>query len=1071
MNLLPSRSARRGLLAATLFLPALGALGLASPAHAAVGTFTNASPITIPASGYGSVGPSSPYPSTVSVSGMNGVVEGVKLTLTNFTHTYVQDLDLMLVAPSGQNLLFLSDVQYNGGRTLTFADGFPAITNGAPSGTYSATNANDGSNDVFNANLPAPTPSAATTFDGAFDGIGPNGNWQLYVRDQYGGDVGSIGSWSLEITDSVVPQVITFSTTAPNPAHVGETYTPVATSNAGLPVTYSIAPATTNNACALAQDDQTLFFQHSGTCVVAADAAADADHLAGRGTQTITVAAAQSDLDTLAISPIDASTTAGQPVHYTVQGTDSDGNAIPGQQANFSFTPTGGGTSVVCPDGDCAPEGEGTYTVTATAPGATGPVTSSTTLTVLADDVAALSISPEDSTTTAGTPVQFTVSGTDQFGNALPDQTSASDVVATPVGGGSPIACAAGLCDLTIAGVYSVSASQTGVGAPAGDATTLTVTPAALDRLDLTPDDDSTTAGDPVVYTVTGYDQFDNVRPAGATVTATKGATTIACPNGVCAPTSVGTWTVDAANGSITDSTTLEVTAGPLATLVVSPDVTTVTPGTSVTYTATGADTYGNGLGDQTAASTFALRRADGFGSAAACPDAVCTPADPGSYRVTAIRGAVTGTATLVSALPTVRLELGALPTATYGDDIPLTATATSPDGMPTGSLQFSLDGNPVGSPVNLDGEGVATAPALSGVHAGVHTVTATFTATPAGAYDSATTTQKLVVAKAPTTTKVTVTSSLTAVVEGGAAGTPDGSVTFAIDGADVATVPLAGGTATWQGDNTGGANSVVTATYSGGADYLSSAASTARQDPTVVAKASGAARNGWHAAPVTVSFTCSTGSAPVTCPAPVTLGTDGAGQTVTRTVVAADGGIAVVTSDPVSLDLTAPTARVVGPEEGRTYHGTAPEAACAGTDALSGLESCKVTTVGGLPGAVRTTVTATDLAGNTATASVGYVLSNLWVTRSEQVRGAWNVPIGGRRTLQFVNSGFPEIKAKGDLSAKAFRFAGRLDGVGHWTSRLRVPSNVRSGTILKLTIKRDDGSVERVKIRAVRHG
>ncbi len=888
--------------------------------------------------------------------------------------------------------------------------------------------------------------------------------------DDEGTDVGSWVPGSLEITDN--GQIITFSTAAPNPAHVGDTYTPVATSNAGLPVTYSIDPATTNNACRLAQDDQTLFFQHSGTCVVAADAAADATHLAGHKTQSITVVAAQSDLATLAISPLDASTTAGQPVHYSVQGTDSSGNAIPGQQATYSFTPTGGGTSVVCPDADCAPEADGTYTVTATAPGATGPVTSSTTLTVLADDVAALSISPEDETTPAGTPVQFTVSGTDQFGNALPDQTAASDIVATPVGGGADTACTAGLCDLTVAGVYSVSAEQTGAGAPAGDATTLTVTPAALDRLDLSPDDDSTTAGDPVVYTVTGYDEFDNALvDSGATVTATRGATTIACPNGVCAPTSVGTWTVDAANGSITDSTTLEVTAGPLATLVVSPDVTTVTPGTSVTYTATGADTYGNGLGDQTEASTFTFEHADGSGSPTACPDAVCTPADTGSYRVTATRGSVTGTATLVAALPSVKLTLGALPTATYGDNVPLSATATSPDGAPSGAVQFSLDGNPVGSPVALDGEGVATAPALSNVHAGVHTVSATFTATPAGAYDSATTAQKLVVAKAPTTTKVTVTSSLTAVVDGGAAGTPDGSVTFAIDGADVGTVALAGGTATWQGDNTGGDDSVVTATYSGGADYLSSAVSTARQDPTVVAKESGTARNGWHAAPVTVTFTCSPGSAPITCPAPVTLGTDGAGQTVSRTVVAADGGIAVVTSAPVSIDVTAPTAGVVGPEAGRTYNGIAPEAACAAADALSGLESCKVTTVGGLPGSVRSTVTATDLAGNTTTATVGYALSDLWVTRSEQVRGAWNVPIGGRRTLQFVNSGFPELKAKGALSAKAFRFAGRLDGVGHWTSRLRVPSDVRPGTILKLTIKRDDGSVERVKIRAVRRG
>ena len=778
--------------------------------------------------------------------------------------------------------------------------------------------------------------------------------------------------------------------------------------------------------------------------------------------------AAQSDLDTLAISPLDASTTAGQPVPYSVQGTDSNGLAIPGQQATYSFTPTGGGTSVVCPDGDCAPAAAGTYTVTATAPGKTGPVTSSTTLTVLADDVAALSISPEDSSTTAGTAVQFTVSGTDQFGNALADQTAASTVVATPVAGGTPITCAAGLCDLTVAGVYSVSASQTGAGAPASDATTLTVTPADLDRVEISPEGDSTVAGNPVVYTVTGFDEFDNVRPAGATVTATKAGVVIICPNGVCSPTAAGTWTITAANGSITDSTDLEVTAGPLATLVVAPDVTTVTPGTDVAYTATGADTYGNGLGDRTSTSVFSLQRADGSGPSVPCPDAVCTPGATGSYRVTATDGSVSGTATLVSALPSVQLELGALPTSTYGDSVPLSATATSPDGAPAGSVQFSLDGSPVGSPVAVNGSGVATAPGLTGVHAGLHTVTATFTATPAGSYDSATTSEKFVVAQAPTTTSLSVTSALTATVASGA-GTPDGSVTFAIDGATVGTVPLTGGTATWQGDTTGGADSVVTATYSGAADYLSSAVSTARQDPKVQAKVSGTARNGWLNQPVTVTFSCAPGSAPVACPAPVVIDKEGAGQTVTRTVVAADGGIAVVTSAPVSLDLTAPTARTVGVEAGRVYNGTAPDAACAATDALSGLESCAVTTSGERPGTIRTTVTATDLAGNATTESTTYTVRDLWVTRSEQVNGAWNVPIGGGRMLQLVDSGFPVVKAKGDLAAKSFRFAGRLDGVGHWTSRVRVPKGVRPGKILKLTIKRDDGSLQRVKVRAVR--
>ncbi len=1049
-------SVRRGLLAATLLSPVLVTLGLSAPAEAATDTFTNTSAISIP-----QLGAATPYPSTVSVSGMASNIKSVELTLTGFNHEISYDAHVMLVSPAGRNLTVMSDIySLNGDRTFTFADGAPTLVDGAPSGRYAPTDA--GGPNTFPA--PAPAQSGATTFTGAFDGTDPNGTWQLFVYDDIGGGAGTIGSWSLTI-DAGIPQVVTFDTTAPAPARVGESYTPTATSDADFPVTYSVDAATTNSACRLADDDRTLFFQHSGTCVVAASAPGDVDHDPGRATQSIAVRAARSDLATLAISPEGASTTAGDPVAYVVEGTDSHGLPVPGQQATISYAPVDGGASTVCVDAACAPEAAGTYTVTATAPGADGPVTDSTTLTVLADGVAALQISPEDATTAAGTPVQFTVSGTDQFGNPLADQTAASDVVATPVGGGEAITCVDGLCAATVAGVYSVSADQTGADAPAGDATTLTVTPAALDHVEVT-GEGTTTAGTPAVHIVTAYDAFDNVRTGGSpTVTASNGDSTVTCPNGVCSPTTAGTWTVEGTLGGESDTTTLEVAPGPLASLVVTPDVTTVTPGTDVAYAATGADLYGNDLGDRTAQSTFTITR--GSDTAVTCDDAVCTPAATGTHRVTATIGSVTGAATLVSALPSVSLELGALPASTYGDDVPLSATVASPDGTPTGTVQFTLDGEPVGSPVAVDRAGTATAPDLTGVRAGIHRVGASFAAVPAGAFDAAATTEKLVVAKAPTTTTLAVGSALTATVTS-TVQEPAGTVTFAVDGVDRASVALVHGTATWSGNHSGGADSVVTATYSGTTDLLASAASTARKDPSVVANVAGTARNGWHNAAVTVTFSCTPGSGAVTCPAPVTLSGDGAGQTVTRTVVARDGGIAVVTSAPVSIDRTAPGVRVTGVREGRTYNGTVPEAACSGSDALSGLASCTVTTTGRI-GAGSATVTATDLAGNTSTATTSYVVRDLWVTRSEKVRGAWRLPIGSRRTVQLIGNDLPRVKGGAGLEVRPFRFAGRADGVGHWTARVRVPRGVRPGKVYVLRIERGDGTVERVKLVASR--
>jgi hypothetical protein len=52
-------------------------------------------------------------------------------------------------------------------------------------------------------------------------------------------------------------------------------------------VSFSVDPATTNDACTLSSG--TVRFDHAGSCVIAADRAGDADHAAGHATQTIGV--------------------------------------------------------------------------------------------------------------------------------------------------------------------------------------------------------------------------------------------------------------------------------------------------------------------------------------------------------------------------------------------------------------------------------------------------------------------------------------------------------------------------------------------------------------------------------------------------------------------------------------------------------------------------------------------------------------------------------------------------------------------------------------------------------------
>ncbi|MFM7371197.1 MAG: proprotein convertase P-domain-containing protein, partial [Sphaerospermopsis kisseleviana] len=161
--------------------------------------FTNPNNITIP-----DVGASNPYPSIINVSGLTGNITSLKVTLTNLSHTWPDDIDVLLVSPTGAKAILMSDVggsSYLQNVTLTFD---PTATANLPdsdqitSGSYKPTDFVSG--DLFNS--PAPVGPYGTDFS-VFNNTNPNGNWSLYVMDDTGLDVGSIaGGWSLLIGTS-----------------------------------------------------------------------------------------------------------------------------------------------------------------------------------------------------------------------------------------------------------------------------------------------------------------------------------------------------------------------------------------------------------------------------------------------------------------------------------------------------------------------------------------------------------------------------------------------------------------------------------------------------------------------------------------------------------------------------------------------------------------------------------------------------------------------------------------------------------------------------------------------------
>src|SRR6266516_2858274 len=168
-----------------------------TPAIGRCASFTSVSAITIPDSGAGA-----PYPSTINVSGTAGTISQVVVRLDGYTHTYPDDLDVLLVSPTGQKVIVMSDAGGGGdvnNVSLTLSDGAAAAlpdSGQVVSGTFKPTNF--GTGDTFPAPAPA-GPYGATL--SAFNGSSANGVWSLFVVDDAAVDQGAFsGGWTLTIT-------------------------------------------------------------------------------------------------------------------------------------------------------------------------------------------------------------------------------------------------------------------------------------------------------------------------------------------------------------------------------------------------------------------------------------------------------------------------------------------------------------------------------------------------------------------------------------------------------------------------------------------------------------------------------------------------------------------------------------------------------------------------------------------------------------------------------------------------------------------------------------------------------
>lgn len=149
---------------------------------------------------------------SLNVSGLAGTITRISVTISGLTHAFPDDLDFLLVAPNGtNNLVFWSDV--GGGNpgvsnlTVAVADAgatpMPDAA-GLTAGTYRPADyaeAETGTNwGIATGGINHPQSNGTATLASVFNGLSPNGNWTLYVRDDLGVDAGSLTGWSLDIT-------------------------------------------------------------------------------------------------------------------------------------------------------------------------------------------------------------------------------------------------------------------------------------------------------------------------------------------------------------------------------------------------------------------------------------------------------------------------------------------------------------------------------------------------------------------------------------------------------------------------------------------------------------------------------------------------------------------------------------------------------------------------------------------------------------------------------------------------------------------------------------------------------
>src|ERR1019366_8569500 len=311
----------------------------------------------------------------------------------------------------------------------------------------------------------------------------------------------------------------------------------------------------------------------SGVAVGTSTISATSGAISGSTVLTVTAATLQS----IAVTPANPSIAKGATQKFTATGTYSDSST-----ANLTGSVTWASgtlaTATIAAGGLASGVAVGTSTISATS----GAISGSTVLTVTAATLQSIAVTPANPSIAKGATQKFTATGTysdSSTANLTGSVTWASATLATAT------IAAGGLASGVAVGTSTISATS---GAISGS-TLLTVTPAPLQSIAVTPANPSIAKGATQQFTATGTYSDSSTQNLTASVTWASGTTTVAtiAAGGLASGVAVGTSTISATSGAISGSTVLTVTSKALQSIAVTPANPSIAKGATQQFTAT----------------------------------------------------------------------------------------------------------------------------------------------------------------------------------------------------------------------------------------------------------------------------------------------------------------------------------------------------------------------------------------------------------------------------------------------------------------------------------------------------